>query len=140
MKRLKRKDLLFLANKSTEKEHYESFLRKKKRKSVKQAEIITYQPKTFDTVDIKSVITEHRKTSHRLSKTERKGENVDSNSSLYSDTKKSENFLNQKNIKIKKREHAFKDYASTYNVKILNSFNPEMQLNDTESASKSKLI
>ena len=37
------------------KEHYESFLRK----SVKQSEIINYQPRTFDTVDTKSVITKH---------------------------------------------------------------------------------
>ena len=52
----------------------ESFLRKQNRKSVKQSEIITYQPKTFDTDDIKSVITEHPKTSHKLSKPIRKGE------------------------------------------------------------------
>ena len=30
--------------------------------------------------------------------------------------------------------------TSTYNVEILNSFNPELQLEDTESAVKSKLI
>ena len=50
MKRLKRKDLLLLANKLVEKipdpcnakERYQSFLRKKNRKSVKQSEIITY--------------------------------------------------------------------------------------------------
>ena len=47
---------------------------------------------------------------------------------------------NEKNVKITKREHAFKSYASTYNVEILNSFNPELQLKDTESAIKSKLI
>ena len=89
MKRLKRKDLFLLANKLIDKvpdpgnatEHYESFLRKKNRKSVKQSEIITYQPKTFDTVDIKSLVTEHPKTSHKLSKTVIKGEKVDSNSS-----------------------------------------------------------
>ena len=49
-----------------------TFKRKKKRKSVKQSEIITYQPKTFEnpsTVDIKSVIIEHPKSSHKLSKT-----------------------------------------------------------------------
>ena len=53
MKRLK-KDLLLLPNKLIEKipdprnakEHYQSFIRKKNRKSVKQSEIITYQPKT----------------------------------------------------------------------------------------------
>ena len=52
MKRLKRKDLLFLAKKFIEKitdshndkQHYQSFRRRKNRKSVKQSEIITYQP------------------------------------------------------------------------------------------------
>ena len=59
MKRLKRKDLLLLVDKLIEKvpdprnakEHFESFLRKKNRKSVKQSGKITYHPKTFDTVD-----------------------------------------------------------------------------------------
>ena len=41
---------------------------------------------------------------------------------------------------MKKREHDFKGYANTYNDEILNSFNPELQLKDTESAVKSKLI
>ena len=35
----------------------------------------------------------------------------------------------KKDVKITKREHAFKGFASTYN-----SFNPELQLKDTESA------
>ena len=35
---------------------------------------------------------------------------------------------------MRKRQHAFKGFASTYNVQILNSFNPEVQLKDTESA------
>ena len=48
--------------------------------------------------------------------------------------------LNEKNIKIAKQEHAFRGYASTYNVEILNSFNPEVQLKDTASAIKSNLI
>ena len=48
--------------------------------------------------------------------------------------------MNEKNIKIAKREHAFKGYASTYNVEILNYFNPELQLKDYESAIKSRLI
>ena len=60
---------------------------------------------------------------------------------MYKDTKKiSEKCLNEKNTKTTKREHAFKGYANTYNVEILNSFNPELQLKDTESAIKSKLI
>ena len=54
--------------------------------------------------------------------------------------KKTENFLNDKNMKITKQEHAFKVCASTYNVEILNSFNPELQLKDTESTIKSKQI
>ena len=39
-----------------------------------------------------------------------------------------------------KRAHAFKSFASFYNVEILNSFSPELQLKDIESAIKSKLI
>ena len=96
MKCLKRKDLLLLVQKLLEKvpdpciakEQYESFLRQKNRTSVKQSEVNSEKPKTFDTVDIKSVITEHPKTLYKLCKTIRKGEKVDSNSSSYSDTKK----------------------------------------------------
>ena len=91
MKRLKKKDLLLLANKLIEKipdppnakEHYQSFIRKKNRKSVKQSKIITYHPKPFEKpniVDIKSVITEQPKSSHKLSKTIGKGEKVCFNS------------------------------------------------------------
>ena len=78
MKRLKRKHLLLLANKLIKKifdrrnakEQYESFLIKKSRKSTKQLEIINSQAKTFENssiVDIESIITEHGKTSHKLS-------------------------------------------------------------------------
>ena len=92
MKSLTEEYLLLLARKLTEKthdsrngkEHYQSFIRKKNRKSVKQSEIITYQRKTFENpniVDIKSVITEHPETYHKLSKTEIVG----SNSFLYCD-------------------------------------------------------
>ena len=99
MKRLKRKCLLLLANKLIEKipdphnakQHYQLFIRRKKRKSVKQSKIITYQPKPFENpnpADIKSHITEHPKTSHKLSKTIRKAEKIGSNSSVCSDTKK----------------------------------------------------
>ena len=49
-------------------------------------------------------------------------------------------YLNEKKLKTIKREYAFKGYASTYNVKILNSFNSELQLKDTKSAIKNKLI
>ena len=59
---------------------------------------------------------------------------------LYIVKQNSENFWNEKNVKITKQEHAFKGFASTYNVEILNSFNHEQHLLDTESAIKSKLI
>ena len=53
---------------------------------------------------------------------------------------KSENFLNEENVKITKREHSLEGYASTYNVEILNFCNTELKLKDTESAIKSNLI
>ena len=60
---------------------------------------------------------------------------------------KSKKFLKEKNLKIAKWKHAFEGSASTYNwnwkfiiVEIVNFFNPELQLQDTESAIKSKLI
>ena len=58
---------------------------------------------------------------------------------LYCETKKSEVFFNEINIKITKRENAFKGLASTYSVKILNCFSPDMHLKDTGSAIKNKL-
>ena len=53
---------------------------------------------------------------------------------------KNGNVLNENNVKITKRAYAFKGYASTYNVVMLNSFNPKLQLKYTESAIKCKLI
>ena len=46
----------------------------------------------------------------------------------------------KKKIKITKRIHTFKGYARFYNVEILNSFNPELYIKDTESTIKSKLL
>ena len=89
---------------------------------------------------MKSVITEHPKISHKLIKTIEKGENVGFNSPLYGDTKKLENFLNKKKVKITKQAHAFKGYAKSYNLKILNALNPELQLKYIESVIKSKLM
>ena len=79
MKRLNKKDLFLLANELGKSipdprnciEHCKPFIIKEK-KSVKQSEMITYQPRTFqnpDIVDIKLFITEHPKISHKLSKT-----------------------------------------------------------------------
>ena len=101
-KKKKRKNFFFLlATKLTvklpdprnAKEHYQSFIRKKNTKSVKQSKIITQHPKTFENpniVDIKSVIIAHAKTLHKLPKTirQKKVSLVGSNSPLYSDTKK----------------------------------------------------
>ena len=39
-----------------------------------------------------------------------------------------------------KQAHAFKGYGSTYNIENLNSFYSELQLRDTETTIKSKLI
>ena len=47
--------------------------------------------------------------------------------------KKVRTFPTKKDVKITKRAHAFKDYASPYDVETLNSFNLELQL-------KNKLI
>ena len=79
----------------------------------------------------------YSKTSHKLSKAIRQAGKVGSDSSLYSDTKKSENFLNEKPVNIIKQEHAFKGFAITYNA---DSFDPELQHKDNESAIKGKLI
>ena len=49
-------------------------------------------------------------------------------------------FLNEKNVKITKGALVFKGYASSYNVEILSSFNPELELRDTKFAIKIKLI
>ena len=68
-----KKDLMLLGRKSIKKylilvilkNTYQSFIRKKNRKSVKQSEIVTYQPNMFENsnlVDIKSVIAKHPKT------------------------------------------------------------------------------
>ena len=59
---------------------------KREKHSVKHSETITYQPKSFENpniVDIKSIIIEHPKTLHNLSKIGIVG----SSSSFYSDTK-----------------------------------------------------
>ena len=77
--------------------------------------MITYQPKAFrnlNTVDIKSITTEHPQTSHKLSKTINQAEKVGSNSILYSNTKKKKIFLT-KNVKIIKLPHDFKGYGSS---------------------------
>ena len=56
---------------------------------------------------------------------------------LCSDTKKVKIFWEKKQNK--KKQKTFKDFASTYNVEILNSLNLELQLKDTEFAIKNKL-
>ena len=96
---LVKKDLLLLASKligkipdaRNAKEDNQSFTGNKNKNSVKQSEIITYQPKAFENLNIvgvRPVITEHPNPSHKLCKTVRQAEKVDSNSSLYSDIKK----------------------------------------------------
>ena len=50
---------------------------------------------------------------------------VGSNSSLCNNTKK---WKFKKKLKIKRQTHAFKGYANSSHVEVLNSFNPELQL------------
>ena len=84
--------------------HYQSFIRKKSTKSLKQLKIITQQTKTFknlNNIDIKPIIINIQKLHIHLFKTIRKVEKVSlvgSNRSLYSDTKKW-NFFNKKKCK-----------------------------------------
>ena len=70
---IRKKDLQLVATKFTEKlldprndkEDYQSFIRKKSAKSVKQSKIITHEPKAFKNLnifDVKSVIIEHPKS------------------------------------------------------------------------------
>ena len=70
------------------KQQYQPLIIKKNEKLVKQSDKVTSQPETFDTVDIKSFIAKHTNISHKLSKTIRQAQKLDSNSSLYSDRKK----------------------------------------------------
>ena len=113
LKRLKKEILLLLASKLIDnipdllnaKEHYESFWRQEK--SVKQSEIITYQPNIFrnpNIVDINSDIIEHPNTSHKLSKTIRRSEKIDSDT-LYIVTQKVQIFWTKKKVKITKWAH-----------------------------------
>ena len=71
------------------------YKKKSNAKSVKQSKIITYHLKAFENSNIgkiKSVITEHSKTSHKLYKTIRQDEKGGFNSSLYRVTIKVKNF------------------------------------------------
>ena len=94
MKRLKKKKLLLLANKLLEeipenpcnaKEHYQWFIRKK---------------------NTKSIITEHPKIWHKLSKIIKQTEKVSFNNSLYSDKKKWK-FFKRKKCKNNKKGTCF---------------------------------
>ena len=90
------------------KEHYQSFIKKENTKSVKQ--------KTFENpniVHIKSIITKHPKTSHKLSKTIKQAEKQVLIARYIVIQKKIGNILNEKNVRITKREHVFKGFGST---------------------------
>ena len=49
-------------------------------------------------------------------------------------------FFKQKYYKSNQMITCFMDYASLYNVEILNTFNSELQFKDTESSVKNKLF
>ena len=70
---------LDLLKKAVAKECYNSYLKRKNTKSVKRSKIITQQLQAIESpsiTDIKSVILEHPKTSHKLCKTIRQAEKV----------------------------------------------------------------
>ena len=48
-------------------------------------------------------------------------------------------FLDEKNLKITKRAHAFKGYANSCNYEVLNACDPELHLKNAESTIKNKL-
>ena len=48
--------------------------------------------------------------------------------------------MNKKIVTITIQSHAFKGYANSYNVEVLNCFTLEVQLKNIESAIKIKLI
>ena len=113
---------MLLANKLIEKipdprnakEYYQLFMRKKNTKSAKQSEIITYQPKSFENpniVNIKSVIIEHPKTSHKLPKAIRYTEKFFQVLSLYTDIKNGKLFK-QKKCKNSKTNTCFKRFCN----------------------------
>ena len=117
--------------------------------SVKQSKITTQQLKSIESLnilDIKWVTIGHPKTSQKLSKTIRQAEKVSQigsgkiSNTPFIVTQKSAKFLSEKNVKLTKRAYAFKGYASSYSVEMLHSFNFELQIKDTESAIKNKLI
>ena len=116
MKLLKKKDLLLLANKLIEKylilvmlKNTINHLSEKTHKISKTIRNNYLSTKTFENpnnVDIKSIITEHLKTSHKLSKTIKQAEKVGSNSSSY--------ILMQKKKKVFKRKKCKNNKMSTY--------------------------
>ena len=101
---------------------------------MKQSKIVTQQPKLLENsnTDLKSVATEHPKTSHNLPKAIKQaeivGSSLSSTTSLYSETTEHEKKIDGKNAKITKLSHAYKSYAVTYKVEILNSLNPKLKL------------
>ena len=65
---------------------------------MKSSKVIAQQTKTIENpniVDIKSTVVKHSKTSQKLSKTIKDAEKASGDSSLYSETKKSENILDE---------------------------------------------
>ena len=85
-------------------------------KIVKQLKIIAQEPKTTENpniFNIKSYIVEHPNYPNKLSKTIKQAKKIGASNALYNETKKSENFFNEKNVKLNKRSHACRGYAST---------------------------
>ena len=108
---------------------------------MKRLKIITELPKLMENSNIGYY--RHPSAIHKSCKVIRQAKKVgsDKNSPIlwYNETTKHENSFNEKNTKITKRSHAYKGYASTYNVELLNSFNPNLQFKNPEFAIRNKL-
>ena len=88
----------------------------------------------------------HSRTSHKLTKTIKPAEKVCEIVlakiviALYIVTPKNVKFLEAKKAKLTKPSDAYKVDGSSYYVNILNSFNPELQLKETEFAIRTNLL
>ena len=79
---------------------------------------------------LKKLVTRSKIITQKSNLIENSNIDKNSNSPVYTETTKC--------AKIMKQSHTYKGYASTYNVNILNSLNPELQLTNTKFAIKNK--
>ena len=104
---------------SNTKQYYQIFLKNKNKNSV-----------TKEDPKIVCKLSETIRQAVKVSEVSGAGKNSDS---LLYGIIKNQTLLDERNLKTTKQSHAYKDYESSYNVKILNCFIPGLQLHKTES-------